>query len=116
MECPKYHSHKTHKYGHQRGKQRYKCNECGRQFIEVKTERGYDEKTKLLCLKMYLSDAARSWGGRGATRGEFNYGSNAPLRSWGFPPLAIAVVSPGDETLDRGAFMVGRLCRCMVKT
>ncbi|NEQ81448.1 MAG: hypothetical protein F6K26_14705 [Moorea sp. SIO2I5] len=23
---------------------------------------------------------------RGATRGEFNYGSNAPLRSWGFPP------------------------------
>jgi len=51
MKCPKCHSHKTHKYGHQIGKQRYKCNECGRQFIEVKTERGYDEKTKLLCLK-----------------------------------------------------------------
>ncbi|NEO82497.1 MAG: IS1 family transposase [Moorea sp. SIO4G3] len=63
MECPNCHSSKTHKYGNQRGKQRYKCNECGRQFIEVKTERGYDEKTKLLCIKMYLSDAARSWGG-----------------------------------------------------
>ncbi|NET66763.1 MAG: hypothetical protein F6K63_21180 [Moorea sp. SIO1G6] len=29
MECPKCHSNKTHKYGHQRAKQRYKCNECG---------------------------------------------------------------------------------------
>ncbi|NEQ09156.1 MAG: IS1 family transposase [Moorea sp. SIO4E2] len=55
MECPKCHSNKTHKYGHQRGKQRYKCNECGRQFIESKIERGYDKKTKSLCLKMYLN-------------------------------------------------------------
>ncbi|NEO76107.1 hypothetical protein [Moorena sp. SIO4G3] len=28
---------------------------------------------------------------RGATRGEFNYGSNAPLRSWAFPPLALCI-------------------------
>ncbi|NEQ17800.1 MULTISPECIES: hypothetical protein, partial [unclassified Moorena] len=34
----------------------------------------------------------------------------------GSPHSRFAVVSPGDETLDRGAFMVGRLCRCMVKT
>ncbi|NEP34316.1 MULTISPECIES: hypothetical protein [Moorena] len=26
-------------------------------------------------------------------------------------PLAIAVVSPGDKTLDRVAFIVSRLCR-----
>jgi len=45
MECPKCYSHKTHKYGHKIGKQRYKCNECERQFLEAKTERGYDKKT-----------------------------------------------------------------------
>ncbi|NER88151.1 hypothetical protein [Moorena sp. SIO3A2] len=55
---------------------------------------------------------------RGATRGEFNYGSNAPLRSWGgsaakggSPHDRAAVVSPGDKTLDRVAFIVSRLCR-----
>ncbi|NEQ14500.1 MULTISPECIES: hypothetical protein [unclassified Moorena] len=69
MKCPKCHSNKTHKYGHQRGKQRYKGKECGRQFLEVKSERGYDKKIKLLCLKMYLSDAARSWRGSAFTRG-----------------------------------------------
>ncbi|NEO49866.1 MAG: IS1 family transposase [Moorea sp. SIO4A3] len=103
MECPRCHSNKNHKYGHQRGKQRYKCNECGRQFIENKTERGYDEKTKLLCLKAMqqgnrggskgTGEAARSWGGSAFTRG---FPPLALCR--GFPHSRFAVVPPGDET------------------
>ncbi|NEO80890.1 hypothetical protein [Moorena sp. SIO4G3] len=38
--------------------------------------------------RFLLSDAARSWGGS-----------------------AVLGVSPGDETLDSGAFIVSRLCR-----
>ncbi|AOY81540.1 hypothetical protein BJP36_18115 [Moorena producens JHB] len=50
-------------------------------------------KAPQVAMQSAKGEAVRSWGGRGATRGEFNYGSNAPLRSWGdsadlrgFPP------------------------------
>jgi len=55
MKCPYCQSQKTHKYGRQRGKQRFKCNLCKRQFVEVLTPLGYKENIKEQCLKMYLN-------------------------------------------------------------
>jgi len=55
MKCPHCQSHKTHKYGHQRGKQRFKCNLCNRQFVEFLSPSGYQANIKEECLKMYLN-------------------------------------------------------------
>lgn len=41
MNCPKCHSSNLHKDGHQDGKQRWECQDCGRLFCESYEEKGY---------------------------------------------------------------------------
>ena len=55
MKCPKCNSEKTTKNGRRRGKQCYKCLDCGRQFVESPVERSYPPEVRQLCLKMYLN-------------------------------------------------------------
>lgn len=55
MKCPKCGSEQLRKNGHQYGKQRFLCKECGRQFIESYSPRGYSEDVKQICLRMYRS-------------------------------------------------------------
>ena len=55
MKCPQCHSTKTIKNGRRRGKQCYKCRDCGRQFVESPVVRSYPPEVKQLCLKMYLN-------------------------------------------------------------
>lgn len=53
MHCPKCQSEKQVKAGFQGQKQRYKCSECGRLFVE-RSKRGRSEAEKALALKLYL--------------------------------------------------------------
>src|SRR4028119_1965527 len=55
MHCPTCHCEQISKNGHHRGKQRYRCKCCGRQFVESPCERGYSDTVKELCLKMYVN-------------------------------------------------------------
>lgn len=55
MKCPRCHSEKICKNGHKNGKQRFLCKDCRRQFIQVRSQRGYDEAFKQICLKAYRS-------------------------------------------------------------
>jgi transposase-like protein len=55
MHCPTCHCKQISKNGHHRGKQRYRCKCCGRQFVEFPCERGYSDAVKELCLKMYVN-------------------------------------------------------------
>ncbi len=55
MNCPRCDSSKIRKKGHLDGKQRFKCNECGRIWRESSTQRGYPPEVKQLCIKMYLN-------------------------------------------------------------
>ena len=55
MKCPNCDSNRLWKNGRHRGKQRYKCFECGRQFIEFYKPPGYDRQIKEKCLKMYVN-------------------------------------------------------------
>ena len=55
MECPRCNSSKIRKNGHRRGKQNYQCKECGRQFIDEYTTRGYSKQVKENCLTMYVN-------------------------------------------------------------
>ena len=55
MECPKCQSSRTIKNGRRRGKQCYRCHDCGRQYVESPIDRSYPPEVKKLCLKMYLN-------------------------------------------------------------
>ncbi|MEM8675142.1 MAG: IS1 family transposase [Cyanobacteria bacterium P01_G01_bin.67] len=55
MKCPKCNSEKTIRNGRRRGKQCYKCRDCGRQFVESPIERSYPPEVRQICLKMYLN-------------------------------------------------------------
>ena len=55
MQCPKCSCNRVSKNGRHRGKQRYKCVQCGRQFLEGCKPRGYDHKIKEKCLSMYVN-------------------------------------------------------------
>lgn len=48
MKCPKCNSNKTIKNGRRRGKQSYRCHDCGRQFIESPIDRSYPPEVKQL--------------------------------------------------------------------
>ncbi|MBW4582571.1 MAG: hypothetical protein KME42_23620 [Tildeniella nuda ZEHNDER 1965/U140] len=52
MKCPRCESLQISKNGHHRGKQNYICKQCGRQFIETYSLRGYSNDAKKICLKM----------------------------------------------------------------
>lgn len=55
MNCPTCQSTHTRKNGHHRGKQRYHCKDCERQFLEFYAPRGYSNEVKQRCLKMYVN-------------------------------------------------------------
>jgi transposase-like protein len=53
--CPQCHSHSTVKNGHiHTGKQRFKCHECGRQFVEPPTNIIISQETKALIERLLL--------------------------------------------------------------
>lgn len=53
MNCPNCGSTEINKNGRCRGKQNYRCKNCGRQFVESRSLKGYSEDAKQICLKMY---------------------------------------------------------------
>ena len=55
MKCPKCSSSKISKNGYRRGKQCFRCRECGRQFVLNPKQQPYPPEAKQLCLKMYLN-------------------------------------------------------------
>src|ERR687886_758188 len=54
MICPDCQSTNIKKNGLKRGKQNHICSDCGRQFIDVYSERGYPQDVKKRCLDLYL--------------------------------------------------------------
>ena len=54
MICPDCQSINIKKNGLKRGKQNHICSDCGRQFIDVYSERGYPQEIKKHCLHLYL--------------------------------------------------------------
>lgn len=55
MDCPKCKSSQKKKNGFRRGKQSFKCKNCGCQYVENPTSKAYPVEVKKLCLKMYLN-------------------------------------------------------------
>ncbi len=55
MNCPQCKSSNKKKNGFRRGKQCYKCKDCGCQYVENPKPRSYPNEVKQLCLKMYLN-------------------------------------------------------------
>ncbi|MEM9510542.1 MAG: IS1 family transposase [Cyanobacteria bacterium P01_E01_bin.35] len=55
MKCPKCSSSKISKNGYRRGKQYFRCRECGRQFVLNPKKQPYSPEVKQLCLKIYLN-------------------------------------------------------------
>jgi insertion element IS1 protein InsB len=55
MQCPKCGSSHIRKNGKRGAKQNHICADCGRQFIDSYSQRGYEPKVKELCLKMYCN-------------------------------------------------------------
>jgi transposase-like protein len=53
MICPNCQSDRVAKNGHHQGKQRYVCKDCGRQFLDSYTKRGYPPETKQQCLDLH---------------------------------------------------------------
>ena len=55
MKCPQCNSSEIIKNGYRRGKQCFRCRECGRQFVSEPKNQPYPPQVKELCLKMYLN-------------------------------------------------------------
>ena len=55
MQCPKCSSSHIRKNGKREEKQNHICVDCGRQFIDNYTPKGYSKEVKELCLKMYCN-------------------------------------------------------------
>lgn len=59
MNCPKCQSPQIIKYGHTHyGKPRFRCQDCGRQFVEGATRQPIDEATRQLIYKLLLERLA----------------------------------------------------------
>ncbi len=52
-KCPHCESESISKNGHRHNKQRYICKECGKQFLESYSPKGYSEEVKQRCLDLY---------------------------------------------------------------
>ena len=50
MNCPNCDSNNIRKNGQRSGKQNYQCKNCGHQFIESYSPRGYSQEVKEACL------------------------------------------------------------------
>ena len=55
MNCPQCKSSRNKKNGFRRGKQSYRCKDCGCQYVENPKPRAYPNEVKQLCLKMYVN-------------------------------------------------------------
>lgn len=53
QKCPHCHSESISKNGHRHNKQRYICKECGKQFLESYSPKGYSQEVKQQCLDLY---------------------------------------------------------------
>ncbi len=53
MACPSCQSHQISKNGHHQTKQRYRCQDCGRQFVDRYVQRGYPPDVRQHCLSLY---------------------------------------------------------------
>lgn len=59
MNCPKCQSTQVIKYGHTHyGKPRFKCRDCGRQFVATATRQPIDEATRQLIDQLLLERLA----------------------------------------------------------
>ena len=54
MNCPKCRSERTYKSGLVKGEQRYKCKDCGRQFVPTRRH-GRSEAEKLTAVLLYIN-------------------------------------------------------------
>lgn len=52
-KCPHCQSESISKNGHRHNKQRYICKECGKQFLESYSPKGYSEEVKQRCLDLH---------------------------------------------------------------
>ncbi len=56
MECPQCNSTHVRKNGSRKGKQRYICADCQRQFLNIyEPRKGYSDDIKRECLELYLN-------------------------------------------------------------
>jgi transposase-like protein len=55
MKCPRCESLKFSKNGLHRGKQKYICKACGRQWLYPVSDRGYPDPIRALCVRMHLN-------------------------------------------------------------
>ena len=55
MHCPKCKSSQNKKNGFRRGKQSYKCKNCGCHYVDHPLSRAYSPQTKQTCIEMYLN-------------------------------------------------------------
>jgi hypothetical protein len=53
MKCPRCQSNHYSKNGLHKGKQKYICKSCGRQWLGDRGSRGYPQPVRDLCLKMH---------------------------------------------------------------
>lgn len=56
ISCQKCKSNQYVKNGYVRGKQRYRCNDCGYNFVASDDRLKHDNKTKNLAIRMYLNN------------------------------------------------------------
>src|SRR5919202_1172808 len=55
MKCPRCGSTEVRKNGHRSSQQNYLCKNCGRQFVEFYSPRGYSDDVKQICLRMHYN-------------------------------------------------------------
>ena len=54
-QCPYCQSKQTHKNGHRKQKQNYRCQQCDRQFVEFSSPRGYSPEMRDRCLALHTN-------------------------------------------------------------
>jgi transposase-like protein len=52
MKCPRCESPEVSKNGTRNSKQNFICKQCGRQFVEYSSARGYSAEIRRICLRM----------------------------------------------------------------
>ncbi len=58
MMCPHCNSQNLSKNGHRHGKQCYLCKDCGKQFVETYSPKGYSKQIKQKCLELHKNGVA----------------------------------------------------------
>ncbi|MDJ0735420.1 MAG: TetR family transcriptional regulator [Nostocaceae cyanobacterium] len=58
MICPHCHSQRLCKNGHRHGKQCYLCKDCGKQFVDSYSSKGYSDEIKQQCLDLHRQGIA----------------------------------------------------------